>query len=231
MRALPFACVRAAEQAADMKTVADVDRLIEEGAYLRDGSPSYFVWQVYSKAAGPRTGLLCACSVGEFIKDADENAAVDARTVDRILDLGYQDEPVIVERPNEPVLAMIMSAAATGTPVYSVTLSGKGADASDAAAPGDDAVETHTLWAVKRGEALDALHELLARTEGAHVADPNRFAAVVSVARALRDEAKAEGDYTGREPFNWFTAALFTADAIAAGTPRLPEGLILRAMR
>lgn len=214
MRALPFACIRARGGVAEMKDAADVKRLVDDGAYLRDGSPSYFVWQVFSEAAGARQGLLCACAVADFIGQAD-GTDVDAHIVDRILDLGCQDAPIAVERPAEPVLAMIMGAATTGTPVYRFTV-------------GD---ETHTLWVVKRGEALDALHEMLVRVEGARVAETARLAGAIAAARALRDKARADGTYTGREPFNWFTASLFTADALAAGTPQLPAGLILRPMR
>lgn len=216
MRALPFACVRAGERIARIEAPEAVDRLVEEGSYLRDGQPSYFVWQVFSEATGPRQGLLCACAVGEFA-GAVADAAADPDVPAHLLGLGYQDAPVALERPAEPVLAMIMGTATTGTPVYEFKI-------------GD---ETQTLWAIKRGEALDALHELLGRLDAGsvRVVEPAHLAGTVEAARALRDEAKATGAYTGREPFNWFTAALFTADALAAGVPRLPAGLILRPLR
>lgn len=211
MRALPFACVRAGDSVEKAATAADVERLVDAGTYLRDGSPSLFIWQVFSDTAGARQGLLCTCSIAEFI-GATSGVEADPDVPNHLLPLGYQDAPVALVRPNAPVLAMILGNATTGTPLYQFQL-------------GDEA---HTIWALKRGETLEALCELLERLENVKVAEPAHLAGIVSAARTLRDQAKAAGTYTGREPFNWFTAALFTEAALAAGIPRLPANLILR---
>lgn len=223
MRALPFACVRSAGRLALPETPGDVATLLADETYLRDDSPSYFAWQTFSTAAGARMGLIAALGVGELLaareadgtgRDAASEGSAPTGETARVLALGHQDAPVVAARANEPVLGMILGAAAAGTPIYRFTLG----------------EETHTLWEIKRGETLDAIHALLERMEAPRVVDVGGFDAVAGACRALRDEAVARGGYTGREPFNWMACALFTEDALAHGVPELPRGLILRAL-
>ena len=218
MKALPFRCLRAGSQLTQIEHADEIAPLLADGTYLRDGTPSYFAWSV-SGDAGTRTGVIAACSIAELIPmvealgepDDRAKAAIEGEA-GRLGTLGCQDAPVAIAVPEDPVRDLIVGAACAATPVYRFTL--------------EDG--THTLWEIKREDAVEALRALLERTEAVSVADPIRAAATIRASRALRDAAKEAGAYTGREPFNWFMAALFAEDDLADGAPQLPSCLILR---
>lgn len=218
MKALPFRCLRTGSQLAQIEHADEIAPLLADGAYLRDGSPSYFVWSVVREGT-TRTGIIAACSIAELIPlvevlgepDDWAKAAIQAEAA-RLGALGCQDAPVAIAVLTDPVRDLIVGAACAATPVYRFTLG----------------EETHTLWEIKREDAVEALRALLERTDALSVANPVRAAATIQASRALRDAAIAAGTYTGREPFNWFMAALFAEDDLAEGAPQLPSCLILR---
>ena len=69
-----------------------------------------------------------------------------------------------------------------------------------------------TVWEVVRRDAVDALHAMLGQIPCAYIADGHRSAtSAVRVAQRMREEARAAGTYTGKEPFNYFLSVLFPA--------------------
>ena len=115
------------------------------------------------------------------------------------------------------MLTIILSAAQTGQPLFALD----GADGARLAA-----------WEVKRRDSVEAIHAMLERMPALRLVSSQMQAeATVHAARTMRDRAQAADTYTGREPFNWFMAALVpesTVGAARGGTlPDLPRGLFV----
>ena len=120
--------------------------------------------------------------------------------IEHIEALGCQTGPIFLTYRDQPVLDMIVGAAKTSTPLYDFT---------------DEAGVRQTVWEVARRDAVDALHAMLGQIPCAYIADGHhRAASAVKVAQRMREQAKAEGMYTGKEPFNYFLSVLFPASQL-----------------
>ncbi len=101
---------------------------------------------------------------------------------------------------DQPVLDMIVGAATTSTPLYDFA---------------DESGVRQTVWEVVRHDAVDALRAMLGTIPCAYIADGHhRAASAVKVARRMREEARAAGTYTGKEPFNYVLSVLFPANQL-----------------
>ena len=114
--------------------------------------------------------------------------------------LGYQTGPIFLTYRDQPVLDVIIGAAKAATPLYHFT---------------DDEGVTQTVWEIKRPDAVEAIHAMFQQVPCAYIADGHhRAASAVKVGLAIREEAKAAGTFTGKEPFNFFLSVLFPASQL-----------------
>ena len=219
MKALPFPCIRPAQdralealpQMGDILSGNDALRgAIADGLMLKDPGAAYYVYEC-SGEPGRVTGVVAICPVGVLTGDdaASADAAAAART---IAELKVQPRPVSLAYEASPVMDIILGAAKEGASLYAVT---------------DPAGITHRVWEVKREDAVAAIRAMLDQApEPALADDPAYAAALAGAAQLLADEARAAGTYTGKEPFNFTVAVLFPAAQVASGAPQVPTGLL-----
>ena len=219
MKALPFPCIRPAQdralealpQMGDILSGNDALRgAIADGLMLKDPGAAYYVYEC-SGEPGRVTGVVAICPVGVLTGDdaASADAAAAART---IAELKVQPRPVSLAYEASPVMDIILGAAKEGASLYAVT---------------DPAGITHRVWEVKREDAVAAIRAMLDQApEPAPVDDPAYAAALAGAAQLLADEARAAGTYTGKEPFNFTVAVLFPAAQVSGGAPQVPTGLL-----
>ena len=219
MKALPFPCIRPAQdralealpQMGDILSGNDALRgAIADGLMLKDPGAAYYVYEC-SGEPGRVTGVVAICPVGVLTGDdaASADAAAAART---IAELKVQPRPVSLAYEASPVMDIILGAAKEGASLYAVT---------------DPAGITHRVWEVKREDAVAAIRAMLDRApEPAPADDPAYAAALAGAAQLLADEARAAGTYTGKEPFNFTVAVLFPAAQVSGGAPQVPTGLL-----
>ena len=219
MKALPFPCIRPAQdralealpQMGDILSGNDALRgAIADGLMLKDPGAAYYVYEC-SGEPGRVTGVVAICPVGVLTGDdaASADAAAAART---IAELKVQPRPVSLAYEASPVMDIILGAAKEGASLYAVT---------------DPAGITHRVWEVKREDAVAAIRAMLDRApEPAPADDPAYAAALAGAAQLLADEAHAAGTYTGKEPFNFTVAVLFPAAQVSGGAPQVPTGLL-----
>lgn len=219
MKALPFPCIRPAQdralealpQMGDILSDNDALRdAVADGLMLKDPGAAYYVYEC-SGEPGRVTGVVAICPVGVLAGDgvtpADATAAARA-----IAELKVQPRPVALTYEASPVMDIILGAAKEGASLYAVT---------------DPSGITHRVWEVKREDAVAAIRAMLDQApEPAPADDPAYAAALAGAAQLLADEARAAGTYTGKEPFNFTVAALFPAAQVAAGAPQVPTGLL-----
>ena len=219
MKALPFPCIRPAQDRA-LEALPAMDSIlsnnealrgaIADGLMLKDPGAAYYVYEC-SGEPGRVTGVVAICPVGVLTGGdaASADAAAAART---IAELKVQPRPVSLAYEASPVMDIILGAAKEGASLYAVT---------------DPAGSTHRVWEVKREDAVAAIRALLDQApEPALADDPAYAAALTGASQLLADEARAAGTYTGKEPFNFTVAVLFPAAQVSGGAPQVPTGLL-----
>ena len=177
---------------------------LADGTYMRDGRRAYYLYELTWQGR-TQTGLVAVCSIDEY-----ENGTIkrheltredkERDRIEHIRALGCQTGPIFLTYRDEPVLNIILGAAKQATPLYDFT----------------DEEDVHqTVWEVSRPDSVEAIAAMFDRIPCAYIADGHhRAASAVKVGLQMREEAKAAGTYTGREPFNWFLSVLFPASEL-----------------
>ena len=177
---------------------------LEDGTFVEDRNLAYYIYRL-AWEGHVQTGIVCVCAVDEFesgvIKRHELTREDKERDrIEHIEALGCQTGPIFLTYRDQPVLDMIVGAATTSTPLYDFT---------------DDEGVHQTVWEVVRHDTVDALRAMLGTIPCAYIADGHhRAASAVKVARRMREEARAAGTYTGKEPFNYVLSVLFPASQL-----------------
>ena len=177
---------------------------IDSRIYMRDPNRCYYIYELEMDGR-VQTGLVAVCSVDEYedgtIKRHELTREDKERDrIEHIRALGCQTGPIFLAYRDQPVLDMILGAAKMATPLYDFV---------------DEENVRQTVWEVKRSDTVEAIAAMFQHIPCAYIADGHhRTASAVKVARQMREEAKAAGTYTGREPFNYFLSVLFPASQL-----------------
>ena len=219
MKALPFPCIRPAQDRAlealprmggILSSNNALRDAVADGLMLKDPGAAYYVYEC-SGEPGRVTGVVAICPAGVLAGDGatPADAAAAARA---IAELKVQPRPVALTYEASPVMDIILGAAKEGASLYAVT---------------DPAGITHRVWEVKREDAVAAIRAMLDQApEPTPADDPAYAAALAGAAQLLANEARTAGTYTGKEPFNFAVAALFPSVQVAGGAPQVPAGLL-----
>lgn len=218
MKALPFPCIRPAQDRAlealprmggILRSNNALRDAVADGLMLKDPGAAYYVYEC-SGEPGRVTGVVAICPVGVLAIDGatPDDATAAARA---IAELKVQPRPVSLSYEASPVMDIILGAAKEGASLYAVT---------------DPAGITHRAWEVKREDAVGAIRAMLDQApEPALADDPAYAAALTGASQLLVDETRAAGTYTGKEPFNFTVAVLFPAAQVSGAAPQVPTGL------
>lgn len=177
---------------------------LADGTFVEDRNLAYYIYRL-AWEGHVQTGIVCVCAVDEFeggvIKRHELTREDKERDrIEHIEALGCQTGPIFLTYRDQPVLDMIVGAATTSTPLYDFA---------------DESGVRQTVWEVVRHDAVDALRAMLGTIPCAYIADGHhRAASAVKVARHMREEARATGTYTGKEPFNYVLSVLFPASQL-----------------
>lgn len=177
---------------------------LEDGAFVEDRNLAYYIYRL-AWEGHVQTGIVCVCAVDEFESGAIKRHELtredkERDRIEHIEALGCQTGPIFLTYRDQPVLDMIAGAATTSTPLYDFA---------------DESGVRQTVWEVVRHDAVDALRAMLGTIPCAYIADGHhRAASAVKVARRMREEARAAGTYTGKEPFNYVLSVLFPASQL-----------------
>lgn len=219
MKALPFPCIRPAQDRV-LEALPQMGAIlggndalrgaIADGLMLKDPGAAYYVYEC-SGEPGRVTGVVTICPIGA-LAGGESDASADVAAARAIAELKVQPRPVSLAYEASPVMDIILGAAKEGASLYAVT---------------DPAGVTHRVWEVKREDAVGAIRAMLDQAPEPILADdPAYAAALTGASQHLADEARAAGTYTGKEPFNFTVAALFSAAQVSGVAPQVPMGLL-----
>lgn len=108
----------------------------------------------------------------------------------------FNAEPVCLTYPHNKGLNEIMQAKIKGTPVYDYEM---------------DEIR-HSVWLANKPEEIESIQNLFKNIPAIYIADGHHRAA--SSARLAELRKLSNPKHTGKEPYNFFTAALFADDEL-----------------
>lgn len=172
----------------------------DRGIFIRDESPCFYVYRQI-KNGRHHLGIIGLASVEDynnsFIKIHEQTLAHREEKLKEYLDVcEFNAEPVCLTYPHNSELNKIMQEKAKETPVYDYVADGI----------------SHTVWIVNKAEQIEAIQHHFKNIPSIYIADGHHRAA--SSARLAEKRKMANPGHTGREAYNFFTAALFADDEL-----------------
>ncbi len=169
---------------------------VEEGKYVQDSTPVYYVYELIMDGRS-QVGLVACASIDDYqnnIIKKHENTRAD-KEVDRIRHVGTmeaQTGPIFLAyRFNKAIDDEIQKARANA-PVYDFIA--------------DDGI-THKAWIISDPSSLEIIQNAFAGMNDIYIADGHhRCASAVKVGLKKREE---NPNFNGNEEFNFFLSVLF----------------------
>jgi uncharacterized protein (DUF1015 family) len=180
--------------------VATLRRLMAEGVFVREESPSYYLYQ---QRMGDHTqvGLVCASSCAEYERGEikrHENTRKDKED-DRTRHVAEQNangEPVFFTYRKSADVDRLVAQVSADAPLYDLVT--------------DDGIG-HTVWIVPTA-LTERFTAAFARVPALYVADGHHRTA--AAARVGLERKAANAHHVGNEPYNYFMAVLFPHDQL-----------------
>ena len=169
---------------------------IEEGKYIRDEQPKYYVYELTMDGRS-QTGIVACCAVDDYLSGIikrHENtlAAKEQDRIRHIDTLSAQTGPIFLAYRANEVIRQVVATAKTSQPLYEFV--------------SDDGIG-HRVFEIASAGDIETVCRTFAGIDSIYIADGHhRAASAVKVALKRREENPS---YTGEEPFNFFLSVLF----------------------
>jgi len=168
--------------------------------FIRDDSPCFYIYRQI-KNGRHHLGIMGLASVDDYnnslIKIHEQTIAQREEKLKEYLDIcKFNAEPVCLTYPHNTGLNSIMQAKTKEVPVYDYVADGV----------------SHSVWVVNKLEEIEAIQHHFKNIPAIYIADGHHRAA--SSARLAEKRKASNPNHTGKEPYNFFTAALFADDEL-----------------
>lgn len=179
------------------KAAANLKRMEEDGTYIQDTSPCFYIYQQIMDGRA-QAGIVGCASIDDYLNDhvkKHELTRAD-KEADRIHHVDTCDAntgPIFLTYRAQTEISQIMKEwMQAHKPVYDFVA--------------EDGI-THTVWVVDAQETIDKLTKDFEAVPDFYIADGHHRAA--SAVRVGQRRREAKPGYTGEEEFNYFLAVLF----------------------
>ena len=173
------------------KAKENLDKMINEGLYLEDGKPNYYIYRQVMKGRS-QTGLVACASIDDYTNNIIKKHELtrEEKELDRINHV-YKCEahtgPIFLTYREDKRISSIVNEWTKKSPLYDFI-------AEDGVA--------HTIWIIDDEATVSNLQELFKSVKYLYIADGHhRSASAVKVGHIKRGEKE---NYTGEEEFNYF---------------------------
>lgn len=173
-----------------------LDQRIQDGTFIRDGEPCYYIYRLTMDGRS-QTGIVGCSSIDDYLGGVikkHENTRED-KEIDRIRHVDTTDAqtgPIFLAYRESEMLDRVMSRVAGEAPLYDFV--------------SEDGV-AHKVWKVDNPGLIHDIGTAFSEIPATYIADGHhRAASAVKVGLKRRAE---HPDYTGEEPFNYFLSVLF----------------------
>ncbi|HQU74700.1 MAG TPA: DUF1015 family protein [Calditrichia bacterium] len=177
----------------------NLKRMIDEGTFVQDPSPSFYVYKQIM-GSHQQIGLVACASVEQYEKDLIKKHELtrQAKEDDRVKHIDYlnaQVGPVFLTYRASAVIDGIMAGLVNEDPEVDFA--------------GEDGIR-HTLWPVSDPQTITALQEAFEAVPCLYVADGHHRSAAATRIKNMRQSANAR--HNGQEAYNYFLVVLFPDD-------------------
>lgn len=183
------------------KAAQILDSMINDGSFIQDETPCYYVYAL-TMQQHTQTGIVGCASIDDYVNNVirkHENTRAD-KEQDRIRHvdtLSAQTGPIFLTyRPNLNIKS-ILKEVCTLPALYDFV--------------SDDSIR-HQIWRIEEKTLLEKISQIFSSMKQVYIADGHhRAASAVKVGLTRRN---AHSDYTGTEEFNYFLSVLFPSDEL-----------------
>lgn len=173
------------------KAKDNLDKMINEGLYLQDDKPNYYIYRQVMNGRS-QTGLVACASIDDYTNNIIKKHELtrEEKEIDRINHV-YKCEahtgPIFLTYREDKRISNILNEWIKKEPLYDFIA--------------DDGV-AHTVWIIDDEDTVNKLQELFKSVKYLYIADGHhRSASAVKVGHIKRAEKE---NYTGEEEFNFF---------------------------
>jgi len=183
------------------KAKANIDKFLEEGTFIRDGKPNFYIYRLIMGDI-EETGIVGAASVDDYMEDRIKKHEFtrEAKERDRIRHVDTTNAntgPIFLTYPEKAEISALVNEWTAKTPEYDFTA--------------EDGVR-HTVWVVDEVSAIETIQKAFDEIPALYIADGHhRAASAVKVGKMRRD---ANPSYTGEEEFNYFLSVIFPSNQL-----------------
>lgn len=183
------------------KAAQILDSMINDGSFIQDEPPCYYVYAL-TMQQHTQTGIVGCASIDDYVNNVirkHENTRAD-KEQDRIRHvdtLSAQTGPIFLTyRPNLNIKSILKEVCALPALYDFVS---------------DDSIR-HQIWRIEEKTLLEKISQIFSSMKQVYIADGHhRAASAVKVGLTRRN---AHSDYTGTEEFNYFLSVLFPSDEL-----------------
>lgn len=183
------------------KAAQILDSMINDGSFIQDETPCYYVYAL-TMQQHTQTGIVGCASIDDYVNNVirkHENTRAD-KEQDRIRHvdtLSAQTGPIFLTyRPNLNIKSILKEVCALPALYDFVS---------------DDSIR-HQIWRIEEKTLLKKISQIFSSMKQVYIADGHhRAASAVKVGLTRRN---AHSDYTGTEEFNYFLSVLFPSDEL-----------------
>lgn len=178
-----------------------LDRMIEDGLFIQEEKPAYYVYELVMDGRS-QVGIGACASVDDYdaqVIKKHENTRAD-KEADRIRHVDVcsaQTGPIFLAYRRKEEIEREVRRAMEREPVYAFTAK--------------DEI-THRVWVINDEASVERIRAAFLQVHAIYIADGHhRCASAVRVSKKRRE---AFPHYTGREEFNFFLSVLFPDDQL-----------------
>jgi len=173
---------------------------VNKQIFVKDEEPCFYVYRQI-KNGRHHLGIMGLASVDDYkkglIKIHEQTLAHREEKLKEYLDIcEFNAEPVCLTYPHNAGLNNIMQAKTKEAPIYDYVVDGI----------------SHSVWIVNKPKEIEAIQQHFKNIPAIYIADGHHRAA--SSARLAEKRKTANPNHTGKEAYNFFTAALFADDEL-----------------
>jgi uncharacterized protein (DUF1015 family) len=177
-----------------------LQEFVSQKIFIRDESPCFYIYRQI-KNQRHHIGIMGLASVDDYndrsIKIHEQTLAQREEKLKEYLDVcEFNAEPVCLTYPHNKGLNELMRAKIEEPPIYDYVIDGI----------------SHSVWIVNKPGEIELIQNLFRNIPAIYIADGHHRAA--SSARLAEMRKALNPKHTGKESYNFFTAALFADDEL-----------------
>lgn len=166
------------EDAVFEKAAELLNEAIDEGIYVADDRPSYYLYRLISPEGTPQTGVVACSSIDDYLSGAIKKhektrAEKEYNRIRHVDELNAQTGPIFLAFRSDGAIEKVIGRYENDTPLYHIHA--------------DDGVQ-HIVWRINSAEDEQIIRSTFADTEALYIADGHHRAASAVKAGILRRE-------------------------------------------